>query len=528
MAGLQNRLGEITGLTAAIVLIIAAVSKWSPGPLPYTTSVIIVFVSLVRILLWRWSKISLEKPLGIDLIEGGSAQKLLSQKPQYRLLDIINPATKTVYQLSYRRRCLEFVALVVFTILSIVWTFTSLEDIKREIMGVPPMICTRSISDSGLTILIARFNQTAGTSSLIEERTLDAVASHLVDTMRVCLVEQVVSTRIDAQNLAESVQAAVVVWGRIDAVFEVNLEVMGGAWSNRPVFRLASGDVLDNYSFQLDSSEDINLVTAFAISQSLYGDNRIKDARILLGGALSTAENRGIAQTNPAIMVEPYVFLGFLFDKQYNGTAASNANLDESIKAYSRAIELDPAYYTAYLNRAFAFKEAAEETDKATADDLIAHAIADYRLLIDTPSPFVIESLVSLAEIYIAKGDRNSAEEEFTKAINYDSQDPKGYISRGIAYLWSWDEPAKAVLDFESALKLAPEEPDRYHDLGQAQLLAGQTSAAIQTYLDARPFLTSDEIEEEIIPELDELVEETPDLQLQQAVETIKKDLIQR
>lgn len=513
ISGLQSRFGEITGLAAATILLLATVARLVPGPLPYTAAAAVIVVCTFRYCWWRWSKIRLEKPIETNtvLVTDTLSEKTAPKPHPIQLVDILNYATKTPYQQSYGRRCLELAVLVLLLTFSLVWAFTSRIDIERELNGIPPLICTPTQYDaSGLTVLVARFNQVAGTPSLIEERTFDTVATHLVGDLRVCSVDQVVSRQIDAKNLASRLRGvALVVWGRIDAAFEINLEVIGGGLGSQNVFRLASGDVLDNFTFQLDSSQEINVVIAFAMSQLFYSDNRVIEARTLLSGALDTAEQRDVARTNPTIMVEPYFFLGFLFDR--NDSSVS-PNFDEAIQAYSRAIELDSAYYPAYLNRADAYTNTGQ----------IEEAINDYQVLIVTQSPFVQIAHLNLAGIYIEQEDRPSAEQEFEAAIEYAPSDPNVYTSRGMAYLEDWNDPLKAIDDFEMALQLDPQDPYSYSDLMLAQLQAGRTSDAIGTYRQAQINLTSD-VNARFLEDLDQLATDFPDLE--PTIEAIKSEL---
>ena len=82
--------------------------------------------------------------------------------------------------------------------------------------------------------------------------------------------------------------------------------------------------------------------------------------------------------------------------------------------------------------------------------------------------------------LYANLDDRALAEKYFQATI--DLEPLTGYENRGITYLWQWDEPSLAAADFDQALQLDPENPRRYHDLGQAQLLAGDTATALETY----------------------------------------------
>jgi tetratricopeptide (TPR) repeat protein len=498
-SSLRNLPGEIAGLVAAIVLVIELVTKQGPGPLPHTSAAIIVVIMFLGVAFWIWSKINSEKSSDFPGKSGSSSE---TRSCRTRLVAVINPHTAITFRLSFPYRMIGILVLLFLFVFSCNWTLGSWGYINLESHGISATVCKPSNLGSGLTVLVAHINQVSGTPSLLEERAFESIADGLIGDMEACLIQSIVSNKVQAQNLGQSVGATVVVWGRIDTVSEVYVTTVG--LGDRLVFQLPSGDVLDNFNFQLDSGEQINVVAAFTVSLLLYRDNRVEEARKLLTGALSTAENEGSALDN----LEPYLFLGFLFDQN---ASTSTPDFDEAIKAYSRAIELDPTYYRAYLNRAVAYINT----------DQIDKAISDYQYLINANSPFAQISRLNLAYIYKGKDDRSDAEEEFDEAIAHAPSDPNVYTSRGMAYL-DWKELEKAIEDFKTARRLASQDPSRYGDLGLAQLLAGQISDAKDTYRDVCPHLTP-EARDEIIRDLDQLAVDHTDLQ--PTLEEIKRKL---
>lgn len=122
-----------------------------------------------------------------------------------------------------------------------------------------------------------------------------------------------------------------------------------------------------------------------------------------------------------------------------SGIYFDRGDLDASIRMSTKAIELQPAYSSAYFNRATALMHLNQFED----------AIRD-----------------------------------FTQSISINPREIDAYINRGSTYQMS-GQPELAVQDYASAIALQPENPKPYYDRGAVQQQQGQLDAAMADYNEA-------------------------------------------
>jgi tetratricopeptide (TPR) repeat protein len=300
-----------------------------------------------------------------------------------------------------------------------------------------------------------------------------------------------VVNRAQALELGRQTEAAIVTWGRIDkTVFEVTVTAIKWATIERVLPSLPAEELYD-FSLRLSEQVHIEFVTEYTLCEVLYLERRSVPSREMLLRALNTAQNEDLERSNPQEIAKAYFFLGFLF------TDRLAPDLEQAVIAYSKAIDLDSALDVARINRALVYAWLGR-TDEARAA---------YTRLIDAGSSLALQAYLSRAGL---QPTRKLAEHDYEAAIQLDPL--KGLISRGHQRLRRWDDPLGAVQDFQQALELNPGDPYRYDDLGQAQLIAGQSEAAMQTYSDAIPYVTP-EVLETIAETLESLAKYDPDLQ---------------
>jgi tetratricopeptide (TPR) repeat protein len=178
-------------------------------------------------------------------------------------------------------------------------------------------------------------------------------------------------------------------------------------------------------------------------------------------------------------------------------------NNDQAIADFNSAIEIDPKYEPAYLNRAFPFR-AKGQYDRAIADSTKA-----IELNPKDAQPYNIRG-----DTYEKKGDDERAIADFTKAIEIDTHDvygfgnrcrifarnksydqaiadcsealrrapyPQAFRSRGIAYLGQ-AKYAPAIVDFTKAIELYPKYAESYGYRGIANEKLGRREAAIADF----------------------------------------------
>jgi tetratricopeptide (TPR) repeat protein len=116
----------------------------------------------------------------------------------------------------------------------------------------------------------------------------------------------------------------------------------------------------------------------------------------------------------------------------------------EAIDDYTKAIEIDPNYYSAYFNRAIEYKQL-EMYDAAATDNRQAIRI----------KPASANAHYNLASVLDAQDRRDEAIGAFTRAIELNPKDPDGYRRRGYLYFGGPHRDLdKALADFDRAIAL--------------------------------------------------------------------------
>jgi tetratricopeptide (TPR) repeat protein len=236
----------------------------------------------------------------------------------------------------------------------------------------------------------------------------------------------------------------------------------------------------------------LGFLTEFTFSEILYLDNQIERAQQVLNEALTRAEQQGLSEDNAADMAEAYYLQGFLSKE------SPKPDFQQAVVAYSKAFELDPTFYAAILNRGEVYRQLGEDEN----------ARADYELLIEEHTSLASSAYINLA-LLVTESDQGAAERYFVSAIKLNPLE--GYWYRGNVRLYKWNDPEGAVDDFNEAVKLKPGAYFFYHSLGQAQLIAGQTDNAIETYQEIIVYLDED-ARQEVIKELKALSQQRPHL----------------
>lgn len=496
---ISNLLGEVSGFVAAIVAYLVAVSGRSPGPFPQTTAVITVVVTTIALWVWRWSQITRQKPAPESrlLVVGTVLERPRLSSSRDHLLDPFRSSGVRSYALSLMRRRVEAVVLILLSLTIAPWTGFKLPKAIPELTGTSshvslPLACIGSEEQDALRVVIADFDEVGPQPQfLLENRLFDYLSERVEGDMAICRLQQVVALRSEALALGEQTQAAIIVWGRSDVVFEAHLEVAGWDLSGRDLPPLPSEAVAD-FAFQVREPLHLGFLTEFTFSEILYLDSQLERARQVLSETLAMAEQQGLAEDNAEDLAEAYFLLGFLFDSGIS----SKPDSQRALAAYSDAFDLDPTLYAAILNRGKVYEQLSE----------IERAMADYTLLIDEQTPLAASAYVNRAYL---QPTRQAAERDFESAIELDPLE--GHWHRGSIRLYQWNDPEGAVDDFKEAVKLDPKEFFFYHSLGEAQLIAGQTDEAVETYREIIPYL-DDDTRQVVIQELEELSQNLPHL----------------
>ncbi len=157
----------------------------------------------------------------------------------------------------------------------------------------------------------------------------------------------------------------------------------------------------------------------------------------------------------------------------YNNLAVhylDHGEYEKAIEPLNRAIELEPDYVTAIINRITAF----EKTGRAE------QAKADYARLLKV-EPRSAEGYYSRAEVLLNLGRIDEAIRDFTAALQLDPRSALSYNNRASARFLKGDL-ASAIGDCTRALELNPGYANAYNTRANARQRLGDSAGALADY----------------------------------------------
>ena len=220
-------------------------------------------------------------------------------------------------------------------------------------------------------------------------------------------------------------------------------------------------------------------------------------------------EMQSQAKPSPSITPEEIETLAFLAFHRGNFLLMLK-QIDEALKAYSRAIELSPNNAKAYNNRGVAYRKkgkldlAVKDYTKAiklNPDDANAYsnrgnvyrekgefnrAIDDTNTAIEL-NPNCTEAYNNRGAAYGAKGDVDHAIKDCSKAIALNLNCTEAYSNRSNAYLKK-GQVDRAIDDCNTALQIDPDYVEAYVNRGNAYLQKYEIGHAIENYTTAIRF----------------------------------------
>ena len=473
-------LTDISGYVAGIVAYFVAITGRMGTPYRETVAVLTLLTTVIVLWAWRWPQISQKRAAG-KARTSSKAKKLEPQSPLDQILDSIRFSSRDVYALPLARRRLETMLMSVLALVAVGRTVSVFPNILQELNPPPYDLaapCNQDGDQNVLRAVIADFYETSASELLFEERLEDEMQKQLQgEDVQICHLNSVIRNREEAKETSEGIQAVVLIWGRSDMQgVDVNMEVMG--WddlSNVWTFQAGQND------FQLNESSHFTFLTQYIFSLLRYINGQYPEARQDLESAIGVAEDESWIENadNRTDLAQAYFLLGLIYER--DETLSEAERLQKARASYDSAIEYDANLNRAVLNRGQICLDLGD----------LDCAVADATSLIDRQSE-VTEALVDSA-----------------------------YINRAYARQELGDLSG-AISDFESAIQRTPDDPEIYHDLGQAQLLLGDYAGAIKTYNAVLPYLSDGETRDEFVEDLNDL---TPppgsEAEFQQAVEQI-------
>ena len=184
--------------------------------------------------------------------------------------------------------------------------------------------------------------------------------------------------------------------------------------------------------------------------------------------------------------------------------ASSEGHKQEAVKEYSKAIELDPSFASAYHNRGILYNDLGEypkslkDYSKAielnptyvsayygrgnTYYDLGEHqkALEDYNKVIELDPSFAF-AYNGRGNVYRGLGERQKALDDYNKAIELDSSYAHAYNGRGNIY-FDLGEQQKALEDYNKAIELDPSFANAYNGRGIIYYDLGEQQKALEDY----------------------------------------------
>ncbi|GHT83929.1 hypothetical protein FACS1894137_06260 [Spirochaetia bacterium] len=167
------------------------------------------------------------------------------------------------------------------------------------------------------------------------------------------------------------------------------------------------------------------------------------------GAAAAKAQPTAVTQAEPGMDEEEQKYSAEAVACRKRGKELrENEDYEGAIREFSKAIELEPDYYSAYVGRGLAY-QGKEEYDRAIADFTRA-------IKIDPDAKDVDNVYNVRAETYREQEDYASAIADYTKAIQINPDASFAFCGRGEAYSGNGDD-ARAIKDFSKAIQLNPE-----------------------------------------------------------------------
>lgn len=143
---------------------------------------------------------------------------------------------------------------------------------------------------------------------------------------------------------------------------------------------------------------------------------------------------------------------------------------DQAIDHFTRAVNLDPRLFRAYLRRAGAYLEQGD----------FEKAVEDYTRMIEL-QPHRHSTYGNRGIAYKRMGNSEKALQDFTHLINYYPDDAKAYYNRANTY-YDLGDYSSAILDYDQAINLRPDFARAYNNRALAQFALGELDAAIDGY----------------------------------------------
>jgi excisionase family DNA binding protein len=324
-------------------------------------------------------------------------------------------------------------------------------------------------------IVIAAFHRSAGVMDTNAHGEIHrAIANKLAEldnhNIRAEIEPRTIESRdrARAEEIGRQHNAAIIVWGAdTGARLEVNFLNL-----KEPDFDAAEVTISETIRTQLaqpdaynqliinDLPAQVSFLALFTIGQSFYfADNYIEALRMMEAAIVELEKVSNL----PTGSLEAYFRLGWLQQVPFR-------NHETASSSYTRAIELDPNYVSAYNNRGNARYHLGD----------MEGAIADYTKAIEL-DPKDAFAYSNRGIVRRNLGDLAGAITDYNKAIELDPNYVYAYSNRGNARS-DLGDLAGAIADYNKAIELDPNYVYAYNNRGNARSDLGDLAGAITDY----------------------------------------------
>ena len=145
-------------------------------------------------------------------------------------------------------------------------------------------------------------------------------------------------------------------------------------------------------------------------------------------------------------------------------------NYSEAVDEYSKAIELNPNYALAYLNRGAAYQDLKQ----------YSYAIRDYTRAIEI-NPVDADAYYNRGSVYDEMGQYSEAIQDLDKAVKLNPNHKEAYYNRGVAYYYL-SRYVNAILEYSRAIELDEKYTLAYYSRGVSYYNLGKYNQALADF----------------------------------------------
>lgn len=147
---------------------------------------------------------------------------------------------------------------------------------------------------------------------------------------------------------------------------------------------------------------------------------------------------------------------------------------EKAIEEFNKALTIVPGFWVILIQLGEVHREL-KQFEKA-----ISYFTEAIKKNPDPPLDYTAYQLRSVSYASIQK--YKEAMEDITKAIELDPKESTGYYKRGQYYLVAFDQPEKALKDFDTAITFGERSAEVYHYRGAALFKLGRFQEAVESY----------------------------------------------